>query len=184
MTREWEQYRDSLVVLHSSADTLASRTRAFERDSEQRAKDVHLQFERSLQPVKVRRQDLQNQLDRARESLEKICDARFQLQKSAPLGKHIRNVGLMRVSRNVELSALAMQIEEAVVALTQARRAAIAARRKLDEDENRRRLDEAERLRREAEMREQQRAKRLQLVKVAVIAVAVTALVGVTIVFR
>jgi hypothetical protein len=90
----------------------------------------------------------------------------------------------MRVSRNVELSALAMQIEEAVVALTQARRAAIAARRKLDEDENRRRLDEAERLRREAEMREQQRAKRLQLVKVAVIAVAVTALVGVTIVFR
>lgn len=184
MTREWEQYRDSLVVLHSSADNLANRTRAIERDSEQRAKEVLLEFERSMQSIKIRRKDLQNQLDRARQSLEKVSDARFQLQKSAPLGKYIRDVGPSRVSRNVELSALAMHVEEAVIALTLARRAAIAARRKADEDEKRRKLDEAERLRREAEMVEKKRAKRLKLVKVAVIAALVTALVGATIVLR
>jgi hypothetical protein len=171
-------------VLHSSADNLASKTRAIERDSELRAKEVLLEFERSLQSKKVRRQDLQNQLDRARQSLENISDPRFQLQKLVPLGNRVRDVGPRRVSRNLEMSALAAQIEETVVALTQARRAAIAARRKSDEDENRRRLDEAERLRREAEMLEKQRAKRLKLVKVAVIAVVVTALVGATMVLR
>jgi len=184
MTREWDHYRDFLVVLDSSEENLTRQTQTVERDLEQRSKQVHQQFERSFQSIRAKREDLQNQLERARLSLEKISDPRFQLQKSAPPGKHIQATGPMTIGRNVELSALAMQIEEAVVALTQTRRTAIAARRKLDEDENRRRLDEAERVRRESEIREKRRAKRLKLVKATVLAVVITAVVGVTIVLR